>query len=69
MSDWYLARQLQNFQHGIRGAHRAGFLRLRRWRRMADALKDERAINDVVAYINTLRCRSRRSHRDARTGE
>ncbi len=53
MSDWYLVRQLQNFQHGIRGTHRQDYYG---WQMatMADALKDERSINDVVAYINTL---------------
>jgi cytochrome c oxidase subunit 2 len=53
MSDWYLVRQLQNFQQGVRGAHRGDYYG---WQMatMADALKDERSINDVVAYINTL---------------
>ena len=53
MSDWYLVRQLQNFQHGVRGSHRQDFYG---WQMatFADALKDERSINDVVAYINTL---------------
>ncbi len=53
MSDWYLARQLENFKDEVRGAHlqdyhgkQMGF--------MADTLHDEQAINDVVAYINTL---------------
>ncbi len=53
MSDWYLVRQLQNFQHGVRGAHRQDFYG---WQMatFADSLKNERSINDVVAYINTL---------------
>jgi cytochrome c oxidase subunit 2 len=53
MSDWYLVRQLQNFQHGVRGSHGQDFYG---WQMatFADALKDERSINDVVAYINTL---------------
>lgn len=53
MSDWYMVRQLQNFQHGVRGTHTADYYG---WQMaaMADALKDERSINDVVAYINTL---------------
>ena len=53
MSDWYLVRQLQNFQHGVRGTHRQDYYG---WQMatFADALKDERSINDVVAYINTL---------------
>ncbi len=54
MSDWYLVRQLQNFKSGIRGAHpqdEYGF----QMTSMVSALKDDEAINDVVAYINTLR--------------
>lgn len=53
MSDWYLARQLHNFQERIRGGHRHDYYG---WQMsvMADSLKDERSINDVVAYINTL---------------
>lgn len=53
MSDWYLVRQLQNFQQGIRGAHRRDYYG---WQMavMADSLKDDRSINDIVAYINTL---------------
>jgi cytochrome c oxidase subunit 2 len=53
MSDWYLARQLNYFKDEIRGGHakdhygkQMGF--------MAAVLHDEQAINDVVAYINTL---------------
>ncbi len=53
MSDWYLAAQLKNFQQGIRGAHRADFYG-GQMASMADSLKDEQAINDLVAYINTL---------------
>jgi cytochrome c oxidase subunit 2 len=53
MSDWYLVRQLENFQHGVRGTHRQDYYG---WQMavMAQSLKDERSINDVVAYINTL---------------
>jgi cytochrome c oxidase subunit 2 len=53
VSDWYLVRQLGNFQHGIRGAHRRDYYG---WQMatMADSLADETAINDIVAYINTL---------------
>jgi cytochrome c oxidase subunit 2 len=54
ISDWYLVRQLGNFQHGIRGAHRQDYYG---WQMatMADSLADETAINDIVAYINTLK--------------
>lgn len=53
VQDWYLKRQIQNFADGVRGGHaqdRYG------WQMglMADALGGEEAINDVVAYINTL---------------
>ncbi len=53
MSDWYLAAQLQNYKDGLRGGHpEDGY----GWQMalMADILRDEQAINDVVAYINTL---------------
>jgi cytochrome c oxidase subunit 2 len=53
MSDWYLAAQLNNFKQGIRGKHpqdRYG----PQMALMAATLKDDRAVNDVVAYINTL---------------
>lgn len=53
MSDWYLARQLQYYKTGARGAHREdefGYQMIS----MVQALADEQAINDVVAYINTL---------------
>ncbi len=57
MSDWYLVRQLENFQHGVRGTHKADYYG---WQMaaMADSLKDERSINDVVAYINGLNTRA-----------
>lgn len=54
MSDWYLVRQLQYFKSGVRGAHPGdeyGF----QMTSMVQALKDDQAINDVVAYINTLK--------------
>lgn len=53
MSDWYMVRQLENFRHGIRGAHTADYYG---WQMaaMADSLKEERSVNDVVSYINTL---------------
>ncbi len=53
ISDWYLLNQLKNFKAGIRGGHpydlagkQMGF--------MARTLLDEQAMQDVVAYINTL---------------
>jgi cytochrome c oxidase subunit 2 len=53
MSDWYLAAQLSNFKQGIRGRHprdRYG----PQMALMARTLKNDQAINDVIAYINTL---------------
>ena len=53
ISDWYLVRQLSNFKSGIRGIHPADtFGAQMSW--MTTVLPDEAAINDVVAYINTL---------------
>jgi cytochrome c oxidase subunit 2 len=53
VQDWYLVRQLQNFKQGIRGAHPDDMYG-HQMMQMADILADEQAMNDVVAYINTL---------------
>ncbi len=53
MSDWYMARQLENFRQGIRGTHRQDFHGAQ-MRSMARALKDEAAINDLLDYVHTL---------------
>lgn len=53
MTDWYMARQLQHFKDGVRGSHREDQLGYQ-MQHMVSALEDEQAINDVVAYINTL---------------
>jgi cytochrome c oxidase subunit II len=53
MSDWYLARQLENFRQGIRGTHPQDFHGAQ-MRSMARALKDEESINDLLDYIHTL---------------
>lgn len=53
MSDWYLARQLKNFRDGIRGGHRKDFYGSQ-MAAMTSSLKDDRAIDDLVSYINTL---------------
>jgi len=53
MTDWYLVRQLQYFKSGVRGTHpedQQGYQMVQ----MVTALADDEAINDVVAYINTL---------------
>jgi len=50
MSDWYLARQLHNFQQGIRGTHPQDFSGAQMVL-MSKILADDRAINDLLAYI------------------
>jgi len=54
MSDWYLVRQLQYFKSGVRGGHPGdeyGY----QMTSMVQSLKGDQAINDVVAYIHTLK--------------
>jgi len=53
MSDWYLERQLGNFRERIRGGHEADIYGDQMYM-LASILSGEEAINDVVAYINTL---------------
>jgi cytochrome c oxidase subunit II len=53
MTDWYLASQLKNFKDGIRGEHPQDYYG-KQMGFMARTLQNEQAINDVVAYINTL---------------
>lgn len=53
-SDWYLARQIEHFRAGIRGADPAD-LEGAQMRPMAATLPDEQAIKDVVAYIASLK--------------
>jgi len=52
-SDWYMARQLDNFKTGVRGAHPKDYYGYQMGL-MGITLRDEKAINDVIAYINTL---------------
>lgn len=52
--DWYLTRQLRNFKAGIRGTH-ASDVNGARMRPMAMTLATDQAIDDVVAYIMTLK--------------
>ena len=54
MSDWYLVTQLQNFRQGVRGAHPQDMYGPQ-MALMSAILADDNAINDLVAYINTLR--------------
>jgi len=53
MSDWYLVRQLHNFQKGIRGGQ-PGDGHGKQMVLISVMLPSEQDINDVVAYINTL---------------
>lgn len=52
-NDWYLLTQLQNFKHGVRGANPNDTTGAQ-MRPMAQGLKDEQAMRDVIAYIGTL---------------
>jgi cytochrome c oxidase subunit 2 len=54
MSDWYLVRQLEYFQAGIRGGHPEDIYG-DQMHMMANVLIQDGAINDVVAYINSMR--------------
>jgi cytochrome c553 len=52
-SDWYLVRQLQNYRKGLRGYDPRDIFG-NQMKPMAMTLASDQAINDVVAYINTL---------------
>jgi cytochrome c oxidase subunit 2 len=52
-SDWYLVTQLKNFKARIRSSHPQDSYG-EQMALLADILPDDQAINDVVAYINTL---------------
>lgn len=52
-SDWYLARQLQYFKDGVRGAHQQDFYGFQMGL-MSQSLHDDQSVNDIIAYINTL---------------
>ena len=57
MSDWYMVTQLKNYKLGIRGAHPKDMYG-NQMALMAAILTDDQAINDLVAYtdsLNTLR--------------
>jgi len=53
MSDWYLVRQLEYFRKRVRGAHELDIYG-DQMNMIANSLVGENAVNDVVAYINTL---------------
>jgi len=52
--DWYLIRQIKNYQSGARGVHKDDKYGAT-MRAMASTLANEQAIIDVVAYIGTLK--------------
>ena len=54
MSDWYMVTQLKNFKQGVRGAHPQDMFGPQ-MALMSETLVNDRAINDLVAYINTLK--------------
>ena len=53
-SDWYLVVQLANYQKGLRGADERDVYGAQ-MRAIVATLPDQKAITDVVAYINTLK--------------
>jgi cytochrome c oxidase subunit 2 len=54
LDDWYLVRQIANYQKGLRGYDSKDIFG-NQMRPMAATLTSEQAIGDVVAYINTLK--------------
>lgn len=52
-SDWYLVKQLENFRAGVRGADERDTYGAQ-MRAVVATLPDDKAITDVVAYINTF---------------
>jgi len=52
-SDWYLKRQLENFRLGVRGAYKSDSYG-HQMVLMAKTLHDEQAVNDLLAYLNSL---------------
>ena len=57
IDDWYLKRQIIHFKNGARGSHpddKSGA----QMKQMANTLRDDQAIKDVVAYIQSLQQRN-----------
>jgi cytochrome c oxidase subunit 2 len=52
--DWYLERQIRNFDTGVRGTHSEDVFGRQMGVIQKLMLKDDQAILDVIAYINTL---------------
>ncbi|HEX7374710.1 MAG TPA: c-type cytochrome [Steroidobacteraceae bacterium] len=53
MSDWYLARQLKNFQHGLRGRDPQDYYGAQ-MALVSRSVATDPAIDDLVSYINSL---------------
>ena len=53
MTDWYLANQLKNFRAGVRGGHAKDFYG-KQMGFMGRTVHDDKSVNDLLAYINTL---------------
>ncbi len=53
MDDWYMKRQLQNFQQGMRGSHPQDFSGAQ-MAAMAKTLGDDAAIDDVLKHIDSM---------------
>ena len=52
-ADWYVLKQLQKFNSGMRGSHPEDIYGSQ-MRAMSLTLEDEKAMMDVVAYVRTL---------------
>jgi cytochrome c oxidase subunit 2 len=50
---WYLKRQLENFRNGVRGTHKQDTYG-HQMVLMARSLQNEKSIDDLLAYLNTL---------------
>jgi cytochrome c oxidase subunit 2 len=53
MSDWYMVTQLKHFRDGVRGSHPQD-MHGSQMGMMAAMLSTDRAIDDLVAYINSF---------------
>lgn len=53
MTDWYLVTQLNNFKNGVRGAHPSDYYG-KQMGFMAKTLHDDQAVDDLIAYVNSL---------------
>ncbi len=52
--DWYLVRQINNYKQGLRGYHASDIFGAQ-MKPMVLTLVDDQAINNIAAYINSLR--------------